>query len=485
MVGSIEGKSLYLGARPPTSMQLNLSLPRRSPMERTTSVLGDSAFEQNKHAPIHRWVPWIAGFSARFVEDAFRHYLPDPERRDVEVLEPFAGVGTTLVEGLLHGYNVTGFEVNPFAALASRVKCSAFLIDPERFRRFVSTLVTEARHRTEGIDQAFDLGISPHTLSPVPASAVPPGFRSRTPFFSPYVERKVLHCIDLIRAEPEASMRELATLALGAVLVQVSNYSYEPSLGSRAAAGKPDIPNADVVLVLADKLTTIYEDLVLYRERMGRFATQPSARLIERSSLDLAEEIAPRSIDLVVTSPPYVNNYHYIRNTRPHLYWLDFVSSPRDLHGIERANFGKYWQTVRDAKPQTLCFDHQELNQIVSNIAAMNPEKGVYGGQGWANYAVEYFNDCFRMCQALRYALKPGGVAIYVIGNSIMQGFEVPTDRFFGEIGERCGLTFETLHLLRAKRTGASVIASGLRSGPPEKATLYETAVVLRQPMNR
>ena len=91
----------------------------------------DSAFGQNKRDAIHRWVPWIAGFSAGFVADTFRHYLPDPARRDVVVLEPFSGVGTTLVEGLLRGYDVIGFEVNPYAALASRVKCSAFGIEPD------------------------------------------------------------------------------------------------------------------------------------------------------------------------------------------------------------------------------------------------------------------------------------------------------------------------------------------------------------------
>jgi hypothetical protein len=73
------------------------------PSQRAVPFFRDSAFDQNKRDAVHRWVPWIAGFSAGFVADTFRHYLPDSERRDVVVLEPFSGVGTTLVEGLLHG----------------------------------------------------------------------------------------------------------------------------------------------------------------------------------------------------------------------------------------------------------------------------------------------------------------------------------------------------------------------------------------------
>ena len=60
-------------------------------------------------------------------------------------------------------------------------------------------------------------------------------------------------------------MRELSLLAFGAVMVSFSNYSYEPSLGSRVAAGKPEVPNADVVGILAAKLRAMLEDLMTYR----------------------------------------------------------------------------------------------------------------------------------------------------------------------------------------------------------------------------
>ena len=35
----------------------------------------DPAFASNRSAPIHRWVPWIAGFSKHFIEDAISTYL--------------------------------------------------------------------------------------------------------------------------------------------------------------------------------------------------------------------------------------------------------------------------------------------------------------------------------------------------------------------------------------------------------------------------
>src|SRR5213080_1802951 len=83
----------------------------------------DTAFGDNKQRPIHRWVPWIAGFSAEFVRDTFTRCLPSKATQRPVVLDPFCGVGTTLIEAMRSGYNGTGFEINPYAALAARAKC--------------------------------------------------------------------------------------------------------------------------------------------------------------------------------------------------------------------------------------------------------------------------------------------------------------------------------------------------------------------------
>ena len=85
----------------------------------------DPAFMENRVAPVHRWVPWIAGFSGQFIEDVFREFLPTASSQRPLVLDPFAGVGTTLVQAMLHGYDTVGFEINPYAALATQVKLRA------------------------------------------------------------------------------------------------------------------------------------------------------------------------------------------------------------------------------------------------------------------------------------------------------------------------------------------------------------------------
>src|SRR6266478_745491 len=100
-------------------------LPMQVPLidiSKISNGFRDPAFSKNREVPLHRWVPWVAGFSAQFVQDCLEKYLPKRRRDQLWVLDPFAGVGTTLVEAYLRGLNVIGFEINPYAALAARLK---------------------------------------------------------------------------------------------------------------------------------------------------------------------------------------------------------------------------------------------------------------------------------------------------------------------------------------------------------------------------
>ena len=210
---------------------------------------------------------------------------------------------------------------------------------------------------------------------------------------------------------------------------------------------------------------------------------RPRAKVFSKSIFSALECLEQRSfIDLLVTSPPYLNNYHYPRNTRPQLHWLGFTSGTGYNGARETESFGKFWQTVRDSEPIPLAFKMPELSEIIEAIRKRNTEKGCYGGPGWANYVATYFNDTHRFCKVLSQLLKPKAVSVIVLGNSIIQGIEVKTDYFFGKIGELAGLRFEDNHLLRNKRTDSSIIQSSVRvEEAKEKTVLYESGVVLRK----
>ena len=424
----------------------------------------DSAFGENKNLPLHRWVPWIAGYSASFVDDVISSYLGH-RRTSALVIDPFCGVGTTLLQAVLRGHNAIGVEINPYPALVARTKLSALTMD---LAKLDSTLLSIRKASGK-----WQNGL-------VPAGIHPPPLKSRLPFFSVKVENQVLHALQFINRIGSEAISNLFRAAFGAVMVSFSNYSYEPSLGSRLAAGKPLIENADVAQILLSKLYQMRTDIAwIQGETKGKNLGR--GEVVHSDFFQENDRIEAGTVDLMVTSPPYMNNYHYVRNTRPQLYWLNFVSSPTEQKSLETQNFGPYWQNVREAAPVALKFDLRDLERTLKKLRETRVDKGAYGGPGWANYVASYFNDCFRFMAALNRLLATGGVGVVVIGNSIIQGLDIRTERILGEIGVMQGLILEGIHCIREKRVGASITRSSVRYGEKNNAVLSEWAVVVKK----
>lgn len=160
------------------------------------------------------------------------------------VLDPFAGVGTTLVQALLNRFDCIGFEINPYAALACKAKLNA----PKLDLRTLEACCLEYQKVVE------------EDCRPA-AIRRPAGFETRIPFFSPSVEEQVLAFFDFVERIPHPEIADLFRVAFGSVMVSFSNYTYEPSRGSRPGAGKPLIENADVHSTIARKLSEMMADI--------------------------------------------------------------------------------------------------------------------------------------------------------------------------------------------------------------------------------
>jgi SAM-dependent methyltransferase len=446
--------------------------------------LRDAAAADNKNLPVHRWVPWIAGFSAQFVQDAIDTYLPKRNREHHVVLDPFAGVGTTLVEALKAGCHAVGYEINPFAALAARAKVNCVDTNQRTLRTKVESFRFDLFKFETQVDRKWLSAGEKSVRSIISslASNQPAAFKSRIPFFSPPIEAKFLYALDRIASFREP-YRSLFQSALGATMVSFSNYTYEPSLSSRPGAGKPLIDNASVARVVSQKLETILEDTALVIAQYG--SIWKSRRRDVLASSYLSSLLPKQEVSLLITSPPYMNNYHYVRNTRPQLHWLGLMKPSESLRGYEEESFGKFWQTVRQGPTVGLDVSLPSLEELIRKLQGLSLDRGQYGGPGWANYVATYFNDCDRFLTQVKGHLRPGARAVIVVGNSIIQGIEFKVDELLAELAETRGLTVEEVLMVRKKRVGNSIIDSAVRNGhtTPHKGRtqLYDAAVILRR----
>ena len=259
----------------------------------------DSAFVRNRELPVHRWVPWIAGFSAQFVDDCLSKYLPVNGKTDRWVLDPFAGVGTTLVQAYAHGFNVVGFEINPYAALASKAKLEAASVSAAALRAQVVGFQKFMKRKCVSTNGC-------------PRSTPPPGFSGRTELFSPAVERKVLFALDYIKEIQERAVRDLFRLAFGSVMVSFSNYLYEPSLTRRCAVDKDPIEETDVGEIVSSKVSLMADDVEWLQEEIHK-TKRNAGGSVYADSLGSCHPGAERRISLRPAG---------LRATRRRIVWL-------------------------------------------------------------------------------------------------------------------------------------------------------------------
>lgn len=385
-------------------------------------------------------------------------------------------VGTTLVEGLSHGFDSVGFEINPYAVLASQVKTNVLHMDLTALGK----LISDYKDWMLGFEV---ISAPPDTIAPTsPESEPPAGFKSRIPFFSERILHQVLATQDFISSITEQELQRIFRVALGAVMVSFSNYSYEPSLGTRPGSGKSLITDAPVTTIFAAKLEQMLADATLLQSRSKTLSVVPQATVYKDSFFNAKNYLSDSSVDLVVTSPPYLNNYHYVRNTRPQLWWLDLVDDSAQLRELEQQSMGKFWQSVRDCDTIEVTVPILEVATLVDDVRRCNIERGAYGGPGWSNYVASYFNDLSTFAGLVSQILRPEARAVVVIGNSIVQGVEIKVDRLLSKIAALHGLSTESIEVIRAKRVGSSIVGSSVRSGGERrKIGLYDAAVILRK----
>ena len=284
------------------SAVLSAENPRRIKEGSISSKSG--TFAASRGEPIHRWFKYSAGFSSVWTESLIREKSPRL------VLDPFVGSGTVCVVADTLGVASVGVEAHPFVFRMARAKLS-WSTDIEQFRSATSDIAKLAKASRKKHKNTSDLLEKCYK-----ESVLDELFALRSAYRA-------------IEDSLPSAIRDLVFLAISAILRPVSHVGtaqWQYILPSKTKA-KP----ANVFDAFEAQVSAMCADMTSAQLR----STKARSKIIASDARTLVG-VGKNTVDLVITSPPYANNYDYADATRLEMTFWGEIDSWGDLHDAVR-----------------------------------------------------------------------------------------------------------------------------------------------------
>ena len=386
-------------------------------------------FADNLKLPVHRWFRYSAGFSAEWVEDVIG------QRSAKRVLDPFCGSGTTLVAAAKAGAHSVGIEAHPFVSRIARVK-THWDVD---FRE-LSDLFSRVRSKAQDMRLAAPLAGSKLLLK--------------------CYDTENLIALESLRRAYETEMAsgtaterslDLVWLALTCILRECSfvgtaqwQYVLPNKTKSRVKHPYP---------AFEERQRMFTQDLMYARHHfLG------SARIVQGDARD--SDINESEFDLVITSPPYPNNYDYADATRLEMTFWEQVHAWGDLHEAVRKHLVcscsqhsaaerlELAELLDDARIGAI---KDELVSVCTELEEVRLTKG--GRKTYHTMVAGYFLDLASVWIALRGLTASGGQVAFVVGDSAPYGVYVPCEEWLGRLAVAAGFKRYWFEKIRDRNT--------------------------------
>jgi hypothetical protein len=418
-------------------------------------------------AAAHDWYRFVLSYPPHLVREYVQRFGLGSEHR---VLDPFCGTGTTLVECKKLGVESIGIDAHPMSYFASQVKVD-WSLAPDALVEHAEAVASVARQKLEVEGIADErVGSQPFTVGESAKSYLTLPEESRklllTDSISPLPLHKTLVLLEAIREHSDKRYlrHELLALAKGLVF-SVSNLHFGPEVG----VSKTKKLDAAVVSTWLDNVRAMSNDL-----RELRLLQATPATVHHADSRRLKDIIEDRSIDAVITSPPYPNEKDYTRTTRLESVLLGFVNNRAELQALKRALVRSNTRTVyKGDEDDKWVAEHGEIQRIAEAIEARRVELGKTSGfeRLYAKVTRHYFGGMARHLAELREKLRPGAYLAYVVGDQASYfRVMIRTGQLLADIAKSLGYQVVDIDLFRSRLSTAT------------KEQLREEVVVLHLP---
>lgn len=408
-------------------------------------------FNKNKLEPFHRWYPFVEGYSKEFIQSIIFELEKKPE----VCLEPFSGSGTTALELQDLGIKCISFEVNPLMYLIAKVKMENDY-DVERIEEYYEYLV---KRRTQinilEVKSEFRTLIEQEDLK-----------KWNYDKNVAIAIKKLQMAIEEIN---DSKYKELFTVALAAILLEVSNlYRNGKCLSYKKGWKSKKVSEAEVFQKFDEK---VQNQLIVDIIGSTRKSVVKNREFLynEDSRIGIQKYVEDESVDLVITSPPYLNSRDYTDTYMLELRTLGFTKNNAEVRELREKTLRSHVQIKWKDMTQV---ENGLLDDVLKKL-----EENTKSGELWNTSLIDmvrlYFVDMHTIFENLYKKIKQSGRIYFNVSNSAYYGVMINTLEICASIAENIG--FHVIEIRKARL---------LKTSPQQKENvdkLLEGVIVLQK----
>jgi hypothetical protein len=384
-------------------------------------------FRGNVKQGRHGWLRLTPAYSLHVVEE-----ILETASADDVVLDPFSGTGTTPLASAVHGIPCHALDINPFLIWLGNLKCTAFCESSkteltDSASTIIGHLKGQRRVRTEWT----------------------PELKNIEKWWDEPVLQSLSRLYRRIDKWEEGSARELLKVCFLRTMIGCAHVSFGHQSMSFKKRQEPD----RTLFSMERDAEAVWESFLREAEWVARtlLHEQPriEAEVFLGDSREVPKALPRKGYTLVITSPPYPNRMSYIRELRPYMYWLGYLTNGRQAGELDWQAIGGTWGCATSLlnswdADESVSIPFSQFKRIVDEISD--------GHKALGTYVHKYFEDMVRHVQSLKKVLHSGARCHYVVGNSKFYDTLLPVEQIFASIFERAGFSSVRIDTLR-KRT--------------------------------
>ena len=347
-----------------------------------------------------QWTHGYHRYPAKFLPNVVKKIIEDYAPQNGIIADLFAGCGTTLVEAKVHGRNSIGTDINPIATLITRVKTTP--IKPDILQAAYNQIIIQLNN----FNAEIDINIKTHERIDY--------------WFRPEEKQKIAYLYQIVNNIKVRTVREFFLVAVSHILKNCSWWlqsSTKPQKDPRKNIPDPFDSFKHHCVIMMNANTQYYTEL------KNKKFLKVTSKIYQADARQT--QIDDTSIDIIITSPPYVTSYEYADIHQLTGYWMEYFS---DIMKFRKLFIGTSYSGNTSYK-----IPNNKLGQAVVTKLL---EKDTRLALDVANY----FNDMQSVSKEIFRILKPNGYACIVIGNTTLKDVHIKSAEFFFDCLRNTGL---------------------------------------------